>query len=81
LKNPWLDLALLTAESQQVILLRMMKLAGGGAGAQAELRLMTSEKVSAMGEAGIDLMTGGDADSVVRGYRRKVRANLRRLSK
>ena len=78
LKNPWLDWALLAAESQQVILLRMMKLAGGGAAAEAEAVRMTTEKVTAMAEAGLKLATGGD---VVRLYRRKVRANRRRLTK
>ncbi len=72
---------LLAAESQQVIALRLMKLAGGGAAAEAETQLMMSEKMSAMTEAGAKLMAGGSADSVVSDYRRKVRSNIRRLTK
>ena len=72
---------MLAAESQQVIALRMMKLAAGGASANDEVQRMTSEKVSAMTEAGAKLMAGGSADSVVSDYRRKVRANIKRLTK
>jgi hypothetical protein len=79
--GPWFNLAMLAAESQQVIALRMMKLAAGGAAARDEARRMTSEKVAAMTEAGAKLMAGGSADSVVSGYRRKVRANIKRLTK
>jgi hypothetical protein len=79
--NPWLDVMMLAAESQAVIALRMMKLAGGGTAAGEEAQRMTLEKVAAMAEAGARLMAGGSPESVVKGYRRKVRANLRRLSK
>jgi hypothetical protein len=81
LKNPWLNMAMLAAESQQVVFLRMMKLAAGGAAAGDEAQRMTSEKVAAMTEAGAKLMAGGTADSVVSDYRRKVRANIKRLTK
>jgi hypothetical protein len=81
MKNPWMDMLLLAAESQQVIALRMMKLAAGGTSANDEVQLMTSEKVTAMTEAGAKLMAGGSADSVVSDYRRKVRANIKRLTK
>jgi len=74
-------MAMLAAESQQVIALRMMKLLSGGAAAQTEMELMTSEKVTAMNEAGAKLMAGGTPDSVVSDYRRKVRANIKRLTK
>jgi 2-iminoacetate synthase ThiH len=80
MKNPWLNMALLAAESQQVVFLRMMKLAGGGSAAGDEIQRMTTEKVAAMAEAGAKLMTGGSADSVVSDYRRKVRANIKRLT-
>jgi 2-iminoacetate synthase ThiH len=76
-----MDMLLLAAESQQVIALRMMKLAAGGTSANDEVQLMTSEKVTAMTEAGAKLMAGGSADSVVSDYRRKVRANIKRLTK
>jgi len=80
-KNPWLNMMMLAAESQQVIALRMMKLAAGGKGAEAETQLMLSEKMTAATQAGVKLMAGGSSDSVVSDYRRKVRANIRRLSK
>ena len=78
MSNPWLDWVMLAAESQQVIALRMMKLAGGGAAAQAEAQRMAMEKITAMTEAGVKLMTGGD---VVGLYRAKVRSNIRRLTR
>ncbi len=89
--NPWLRLGLdawsLGAESSAVIGLRMMKMAAGGAAAEAEARRMVSEKV----EAGVALqmlaLTGGlgvtphgAAAKTVAHYRRKVRANRRRLA-
>jgi hypothetical protein len=42
---------------------------------------MMSEKMSAATEAGAKLMAGGSADSVVSDYRRKVRSNIKRLTK
>ncbi|MBV9550133.1 MAG: hypothetical protein JO256_10730 [Alphaproteobacteria bacterium] len=72
---------MLAAESQQVIALRVMKLAGGGRPAEAEFQRMTAEKLTAAAQAGLKLMTGGSADSILRDYRRKVRANRRRLAR
>lgn len=67
--------------------LRLSRIAGGGAGALTETSLMTSEKVSAAMELHASLVAGGLASSpiesaqrAVRLYRRKVRANRRRLS-
>ena len=77
----WLNLTMLAAESQQVIGLRLMKLAIGGPKGRAEANRMVSEKVAAATHATGRLMTGGSPDSVVKGYRRKVRANSRRLLK
>lgn len=76
-----MDATLLAMESQQVIGLRMAKLSLGGAEAQAEAQRMISEKVTAAGEAALLLAAGGSTQRVVAGYRRKVRANVRRLSK
>ena len=59
----------------------MLKLFGGGAAAEAEPCLMASEKVTAATAAGASLMAGASTDSVVSDYRRKVRANIRRLTK
>jgi hypothetical protein len=74
-------LAMLAAESQQVIWLRMLKLAAGGMGAQREAELMVSEKVAAATQATSSLAMGASPNSVVKRYRTKVRANARRLSK
>jgi hypothetical protein len=78
---PWFNLAMLAAESQQVIWLRLMKLGAGGAGAQREASLMLSEKMAAATHATGRLMMGASTDSVVSGYRKKVRANARRLTR
>jgi hypothetical protein len=77
----WLDLSMLGFEAQQVIWLRSMKIAMGGKASEREARRMLSEKVTAGGEAGFTLASGKSANSVVSGYRRKVRANRRRLSR
>lgn len=75
----WLNSAMLAAECQQVIFLRTMKLAAGGPAAQHEVERMFSEKMLAASVAGARLMRGASPDQVVRGYRRTVRANSRRL--
>lgn len=91
-KNPWLELSFrafqLGAEAQSVIALRMMKLAAGGSAAATETQLMISEKIEAASAAqthlAVGLMTGTGAQGARRAvahYRRKVRANRRRLSK
>jgi hypothetical protein len=77
----WLDLTMLAAESQHVLGLRMLKLALGGAKAREEANLMVTEKMLAATQAATRLMLGASPDSVVKGYRRKVRANARRLMK
>jgi hypothetical protein len=46
-----------------------------------EADLMVSEKITAANHAGTRLMKGHSTDSVIKTYRRKVRANARRLSK
>ncbi|MCE4222498.1 hypothetical protein HCU64_01925 [Methylobacterium sp. C25] len=83
--GPWwklgMDTAMLALESQAVIGLRLAKLAAGGTGAQIEAQRMISEKMFAAGEAAMTMATGGSTQSVVSGYRRKVRANQRRLSR
>jgi hypothetical protein len=77
----WYGLAMLAAEVQQVMWLRMMRLGAGGRSAEREASRMVSEKFTAAAQASALLMRGGTPDGVVKGYRRKVRANLRRLSK
>ena len=90
--DPWIgvcfDAWTLGVEASAVIGLRALKLAGGGATAEAEARRMVVEKIA----AGLDLqakaMSGGLGPSpagaaarTVGHYRRRVKANLRRLRK
>ena len=81
----WMKLALSTSmlalEAQQVIGLRLLKMTSGGAAAKREANRMVAEKVTAFTEAAAKVATGGTTRSVVKGYRRKVRANRRRLTK
>jgi len=77
----WMNVAMLAIESQQVIFLRLAKLASGGAAARKEADLMVSEKVKEAINAGQRMMLGATPDSVIQGYRKKVRANARRLRK
>ena len=73
------DLTMLGIESQQVIALRLARIAQGGAGAASESKRMVSEKAQAAVETGLHLASGGSAHKVVSSYRRKVRANRDRL--
>ncbi len=75
-------------ESSAVIGLRTLRMMAGGPAANAEAQLMVSEKMGAAMEIGTRMMTGGlgastrpAAAKVISLYRRKVRANRRRLSK
>jgi hypothetical protein len=76
-----LDTSLLVFESQQVIGLRLLKLTLGGAAASREANRMVAEKMTAFGEAATKVATGRTTRSIVKGYRTKVRANRRRLTK
>lgn len=77
----WLDLMMLGVECQQAIALRLLRLSRGGAHAHRESRLMVSEKMKAGMDAGLKLAGGASPQSVLKTYRTKVRANIRRLSK
>ena len=87
MKNPWFrigfDAWLLGVEASSVIGLRAFKIAGGGAAAAAEARLMINEKIQAgwalSGALGLTAHRA-TARTLVH-YRRKVRANQRRLAK
>jgi hypothetical protein len=93
LLNPWLALTFrafqLGLEAQNVIALRMLRLAAGGPRAQNEVRRMTTEKIAAAIEtqatAASGIITGRKntavAATVIRGLRKRVRANQRRLSR
>ena len=76
-----IDATMLAFESQQVIGMRLIKIAAGGAVGQAEAQRMVTEKVVAAGEAALMVASGASTAKVIAGYRRKVRANARRLSK
>ncbi len=81
LQGTWLAM-----EAQQVVALRLMKLAMGGSAATQEAHLMVSEKVDATTRA-VGMVTAamacgtfdGGADAVVRMLRQKVQANRKRL--
>ena len=79
----WFSLAieatLLAVEAQQVVGLRLMKIAFGGAAAQAEIARMLTEKSTAAAETALTVATGGSARKVVKRYRSRVKANARRL--
>jgi len=81
----WMKLAFTSAqawqEAQVVMSLRAMRLARGGALAQAEATRMVTEKSAALVEAAMTVATGGSAEKIVRGYRTRVRANRRRLTR
>jgi hypothetical protein len=90
--NPWLragfDAWSLGVEASSVIALRMLKIGSGGAAAEAEARQMVSEKIEtglafqAMAlTGGLGLTAHHAARKTLAHYRRKVRANRRRLAK
>jgi hypothetical protein len=90
--RPWVRLGLeawsLGLESSTVIGLRAMTIAAGGADARAESRLMVEEKVKAAVELQAKALSGGlgltpaqTAAGAIAHYRRKVRANRRRLTR
>jgi hypothetical protein len=91
--NPWLALSLQSAwmcwEAQSVITLRLLRLAKGGAAAEAEVQRMFAEKAAALAEAQIAATTrtlrGGRSHQVTKEtlsvYSRRVRRNRRRLTK
>jgi transposase len=77
---PWYASSMLAYESFEVIRLRLEKILLGGDDAHHEVRLMVSEKVDAMIEAGASLMAGATPASIVDRYREHVAANTKRLS-
>jgi hypothetical protein len=77
----WFDVASMTAEAQQVMWLRSVKLSKPGKASGREAERMVTEKVYAAQRAGLDLMFGKSPESVLKEYRSKVRSNLRRLSR
>jgi hypothetical protein len=91
-KSSWttllFDTWLLGLESSTVIASRTMKLAAGGKAAETETRRMVAEKIDAALGLQTLALTGGlgitpqsAAQTTLRHYRRRVRANRRRLGK
>lgn len=78
--NPFCAAFLLAMEAQRVIELRLVRIAWGGAEAQAEMISMVGEKVVAAMEAANVLLAGGTHGQIVDRYRELVAANARRLS-
>lgn len=83
------DLARLGAEAWTVVGLRMSKLAAGGPAAAFEAHRMVTEKATAIVEAQVSAalaLAGGATHhaasrTVLAGYRRRVNANRRRLTR
>ncbi len=75
------NLMMLALESNRVIGLRLAKLMRGGKGAQREAERMVGEKIQAAAKAGASLMAGASIDDVVRQYRKRVKANAKRLGR
>jgi hypothetical protein len=74
-------------EASQVIGLRTMRMAAGGSAASDEAQRMVSEKLAAVLELQAAMMTGrlgsdpvAGTRKMVRHYRRKVKANRKRLA-
>lgn len=92
MKNPWIgvgfDMWRLSMEASTVIAQRSFKLAAGGAAAQTEAARMVQEKMEAgfalqamALSGGLGVTADGAARKTLAHYRRKVRANRRRLSR
>lgn len=77
----WLDAAMLSLQAQQVIALRMLKLAHGGKRARAEASRMAAEKVAEGWGLAATMVRGGSASKAVKKIRRRVRGNAKRLSR
>lgn len=78
--NPFCAAILLAFEEQRVIELRLVRIAWGGAQAQAEIFSMVGEKVVAAMEAANTLLAGGSQGQVISRYREIVADNTRRLT-
>jgi hypothetical protein len=91
--SAWCALSLQTArlgwEAHNVIALRLMRMATQAAGNQTEARRMVTEKVAALGEAQATAVTASIkgskshhvAKKVLGVYKKRVRANKRRLTR
>ena len=73
----WTELAIASWETVWHRTTLMMS----GACTPAEYQRMVTEKMSAMHSAGAAMMTGGDAEAVLRPFHKRATANARRLRK
>jgi hypothetical protein len=90
MNNPmsaWLESVRFAADMQRVVALRLGRIAAGGPLAVSETRRMITEKMFALAEAQMavaaSVMTGKAASAARKAhapFRRRVRANRRRLS-
>jgi hypothetical protein len=91
-KNPWMRIGLsawqMGLEASQVIALRTLKIASGTEGADAEASRMIHEKVETAADLQVKAMSGllglspqSATTKILAHYRRKIRANRRRLLK
>lgn len=84
-RTSWTDAfhesALLMVESQLVVGLRMLRFSQGGAGVHREAQRMVAEKIDAFAEATVTMASGGSAHTICKAYRRRVRANAKRLAR
>ena len=77
---PFYPALMLAVESQNVIDMRLWRMATGGVHAGEETRLMVTEKVNAAVEASAMLMGGTSTGEVIDFYRKQVAANATRLT-
>lgn len=85
----YIRLAQAAWDANAVVALRLMRLASGGAPAQREMQRMVAEKgiaiAQAQAAAAAKMITGGGIAAMSKSassvYRRKVRANRRRLAR
>jgi hypothetical protein len=85
----WIDATRFAIEAQQVMALRLMRLAVGDMAAAGEAQRMVTEKIAAglaaQTAAATALIAGASLPAITRSaarpYRRRVRANHRRLTR
>lgn len=77
--NSWFALTMLAIEANEVVSLRLAKLAMGGTAAWDEADVMVSEKIRANLEAFASLLSGESSLSVINRYRDLVGENCGRL--
>lgn len=77
---PWYPALMLAFECNNVIDMRLWKIASGNVNAAEETRLMVSEKIEAALEVSSMLIKGQKIEDVIDFYRKHVAANVARLS-